>query len=598
MNMLKVIGTSRFATCRAAFVTVIFVIGFTGSVQAAAPVPAWARHGMVVSADPRASQAGLDILKAGGNAVDAAVATAFALGVVEGYCSGIGGGSFTLVHLANRWETVVVDGREEAPGAARADMYVDKITGKVNPDLSQTGVLAGGVPGHLAALNLLLERYGSMSLGQVLEPAIILADSGFELSQTYARALANAQNKLKRFPSSAAIFLHPDSTPYLPGERLVQHDLAQTYRLIADEGDKAFYKGEIARQIAAAMKADSGLITMQDLTAYRPRVRKPVIGSYRGYTIYSMPPPSSGGVHLIEMLNLLERYDLKYLGFNSSETIHLEAEAMKRAFADRAVFMGDPGFVNVPVAGLISKLYADSLARNISRFRTSKITGPGNPLAYMPEETLPQIPAAPVKYGESTGGNGQHTTHLSVVDRWGNLVSMTATINTTFGSGYVIPGTGILLNNEMDDFATAPGVENYFGLVGGDANAIAPRKRPLSSMSPTLVFYQGRPFMVVGSPGGPRIITTVMEVISNVVDHGMDIQEAVDAPRVHQQWHPEKLYLEDGIPLDVQQNLFKDGWDVSAGGTWSGAQCILIDLETGIMYGGSDSREEGAAKGY
>jgi gamma-glutamyltranspeptidase/glutathione hydrolase len=552
---------------------------------------------MVVSAHPLASQAGLDVLKAGGNAVDAAVATAFALGVVEGYSSGIGGGSFTLLHLANRWETIVVDGREEAPGAARSDMYVDNTTGKVNPELSTTGILAGAVPGHLAALNLLLERYGSMTLGQVLEPAILLADSGFELSQTYARSLALQKDKLKRFPSTFAVFFHPDSTPLGLGERLYQHDLAQTYRILADEGDKAFYRGEIARRIVAAMKADSGLITMHDLTAYKPRLRKPVVGSYRGYSIYSMPPPSSGGVHLIQMLNILERFDLKYLGLNSSETIHLEAEAMKRAFADRAVFMGDPAFTSVPVTGLTSKTYADSLARNISRFRTSKITGPGNPWAFVPEGT-PTLPSISTEAGDSSAEKDRHTTHLSVVDRWGNLVAMTATINTGFGSGYVIPGTGILLNNEMDDFSSAPGVENFFGLVGSDANAIAPHKRPLSSMTPTLVFYQGRPFMVVGSPGGPRIITTVLEVISNVIDHGLDIQEAIDAPRAHHQWKPDKLFLEDGIPFDVQENLFRYGHDVSTGGNWSGAQCILIDLETGLLYGGTDSRQEGAAKGY
>ncbi len=576
---------------------IFFTILSIGSTHAAAPLPTWARHGMVVSAHPLASQAGLDVLKAGGNAVDAAVATAFALGVVEGYSSGIGGGSFTLLHLANRWETIVVDGREEAPGAARSDMYVDNTTGKVNPELSTTGILAGAVPGHLAALNLLLERYGSMTLGQVLEPAILLADSGFELSQTYARSLALQKDKLKRFPSTFAVFFHPDSTPLGLGERLYQHDLAQTYRILADEGDKAFYRGEIARRIVAAMKADSGLITMHDLTAYKPRLRKPVVGSYRGYSIYSMPPPSSGGVHLIQMLNILERFDLKYLGLNSSETIHLEAEAMKRAFADRAVFMGDPAFTSVPVTGLTSKTYADSLARNISRFRTSKITGPGNPWAFVPEGT-PTLPSISTEAGDSSAEKDRHTTHLSVVDRWGNLVAMTATINTGFGSGYVIPGTGILLNNEMDDFSSAPGVENFFGLVGSDANAIAPHKRPLSSMTPTLVFYQGRPFMVVGSPGGPRIITTVLEVISNVIDHGLDIQEAIDAPRAHHQWKPDKLFLEDGIPFDVQENLFRYGHDVSTGGNWSGAQCILIDLETGLLYGGTDSRQEGAAKGY
>lgn len=551
---------------------------------AASPLPVWARNGMVVSAHPLATQIGLDILASGGNAIDAAVATAFALGVVEGYSSGIGGGSFILLHLANRWETIAVDGRETAPAEAKADMYVDKSTGLVVSDWSTTGPLSSAVPGHLAALNLILERYGSMSLGQLLEPSIALADSGFELSQTYARILVNQQEKLKRFPSTFEIFFHPDSTVLGLGERLVQHDLAQTYRMIAEEGGSAFYEGEIAGLIAQAMKANQGLITLEDLASYRPKVRKPLLGSYRGYTVYAMPPPSSGGVHLIQMLNILERYDLHYLGLNSSETIHLLAEAMKRAFADRAVYLGDPDFTDVPVAGLLSKAYADSLSRSISRFKASVVKGPGNPAAYSP--------------GEEELSRGMHTTHLSVVDRWGNLVAMTCTINTGFGSGFVVPGTGILLNNEMDDFSAQPGAENFFGLVGAEANSIAPKKRPLSSMTPTFVFYQGRPFLILGSPGGPRIITTVLQVISNVIDHKMDIQAAVDAPRIHHQWRPDRLYVEDGIPADVIQNLIYKGYDVAVGGSWSAAEGILIDLETGIIYGGSDSRTEGAAKGY
>jgi len=567
------------------FVFILAAVLFGGPLESwsAAPKPVWARNGMVVSAHPLASQVGLDILKAGGNAVDAAVATAFALGVVEGYSSGIGGGSFTMLHLANRWETIAVDGREEAPAAARRDMYLDKATGQVRDDLSTVGVLSAGVPGHVAALTLLLDRYGSMSLGQVIEPSIILADSGFELSQTYVRVLENQKDKLKRFSSTFDIFFHPDSTALGLGERLIQHDLAQTYRLLADEGEDAFYRGDIARLIVAAMQADSGLITAEDLAAYRPKIRRPVLGSYRGFTVYSMPPPSSGGVHLIQMLNILERYDLGYLGLNSSETILLMAEAMKRAFADRAVYMGDPGFQDIPVAGLLSKTYADSLSRSISRFRASKVQGAGNPRSYLP----------------SDGGNrGQHTTHLSVIDRWGNMVAMTATINTGFGSGLVVPGTGMLLNNEMDDFSAAPGVENFFGLVGDEANSIAPRKRPLSSMTPTFVFYQGRPFMILGSPGGPRIITTVLQTILNVIDHNLDIQAAVDAPRIHHQWKPDKLYVEDGIPADVIQNLVIKGYEAVPGGNWGAAEAILIDLDTGILYGGTDSRIEGAAKGY
>lgn len=565
------------------------VLGLTLSLnapctRAASPQPTWARNGMVVSAHPLASQIGLDILKAGGNAVDAAVATSLALGVVEGYCSGLGGGCLAIVYLSEGWETVAVDGREEAPSAARPDMYVDKNTGAVIPELSTIGVLSAGVPGHLKALNLMLQKYGTMSLGQILEPSIALADSGFELSQTYVRVLEYHRDKLIRFPSAFEIMFHPDSTILGLGERLIQHDLAESYRLLADEGEAAFYEGEIGRKMAAAMKAEKGLITSKDLQDYEAIIRQPVMGSYRGYTIYSMPPPSSGGVLLIEMLNILERYDLAYLGLNSSESIHLLAEAMKRTFADRAVYLGDPDFTEIPLSGLLSKDYADSLARGISRFQARPVSGAGNPYLYLSsDEVFP---------------GGKQTTHLSVVDRWGNMVALTATINTGFGSGYVIPGTGIFLNDEMDDFSAQPGMTNYFGLTGSDANAIAPGKRPLSSMTPTLVFFESRPFMVLGSPGGPRIITTVLQVIQNVVDHRVNIQAAVDAPRVHHQWSPDRLYIEDGIPYDVIQNLIIRGHEVAVGGTWGAAEAILIDLETGLIYGGTDSRIEGGAKGY
>ncbi|MCX6641511.1 MAG: gamma-glutamyltransferase [bacterium] len=564
-------------------ILVVVLLSLAVNGWGASPMPVWARNGMVVSANPLASQVGVDILKAGGNAIDAAVATAFALGVVEGYSSGIGGGSFAMLRLANRWETVVVDGREKAPGAAKPDMYVDKITGKFNPELSTVGVLASAVPGHMRALTYLLERYGTMSLGQVLEPAIALADTGFILSQTYARTLAYHRDKLRRFPTSVEIFFKPDCTLLGLGDRLVQNDLAMTYRILADEGESAFYEGYVASQIAQTMTKEGGLISLEDLKSYKIATRRPIMGSYHGYTIYTMPPPSSGGIHLIEMLNVLERYDLAYLGHNSSETIHLLAEAMKFAFADRAKFMGDPDFTEIPIPGLISKDYADSLAGRISRFKAVDVQGAGNPYNYLDDAVFP---------------GGKQTTHFSVIDRWGNMVAMTATINTGFGSGYVVPGTGILLNNEMDDFSAQPGVANYFGLEGSDANAIAPDKRPLSSMTPTFVFYEGEPFLIVGSPGGPRIITTVLQVISNVIDYKMNIQQAVDAPRIHHQWHPDKIYIEDGIPADVIQNLLVKGHDVQVGGNWSAAEAIMIDLDSKIIYGGSDSRIEGAAKGY
>jgi len=577
MNQFKIIATTFI-------ISLIVSVNFNNSCNAAAPVPTWADSGMVVSASPLASQAGLEMLKKGGNAADAAAATAFALGVVEGYSSGIGGGSFILYYDAAKGKTFVIDGRERAPYKAKADMYVDKKTGEVIPGLSTTGILAGGTPGHLKALDLLLKNHGTKSLSQVLQPAIALADTGFEIDQTYVRVLEYYYYKLLLFPSTFDILFHPDSTLLRLGEKLVQKDLANTYRLITEKGESVFYNGEIADKIVAAMKAEDGLITHKDLEEYFAAMREPVIGHYRGYEIHSMPPPSSGGVHLIEILNILERYDLNYMGLNSSETIHFMVEAMKRAFADRAVFMGDPDYVDVPVDGLISKAFADSLAWFISRFKATKVVGEGNPYGYMPsDETFP---------------GGKQTTHFSVIDRWGNMASVTATINTGFGSGYVIPGTGIFWNNEMDDFSSQPGVPNYFGLIGAEANAIAPGKRPLSSMTPTLVFKDGKPFMVVGSPGGPRIITTVLQVILNVIDHGLDIQEAVDAPRIHHQWLPDRIYIESGIPYDVIQNLVIKGHDVQIGGYWSAAQAILIDPETGLIYGGADSRIEGGAAGY
>ena len=334
MKNCNCLSLSHFTSCTA-ILSISLVLFTAADTQSAAPRPAWADSGMVVSAHPLASKIGLDVLKAGGNAVDAAVAASFALGVVEGYSSGIGGGSFTLLHLADKWETIVLDGRERAPAAAKPDMYIDKETGEMIPELSTVGVLASATPGHLKALTQLLDQYGTMSLGQILEPSIALADTGFELSQTYVRVLEHHRDKLIRFPSTFKILFHSDSTLLGLGERLNQHDLARTYRMIAEEGESVFYEGQIARRIVQAMKKEKGLITYKDLKEYSAAIREPVMGTYRGYTIYSMPPPSSGGVHLIQMLNILERYDLGYLGLNSSETIHLIAEAMKPAFADR-----------------------------------------------------------------------------------------------------------------------------------------------------------------------------------------------------------------------------------------------------------------------
>ncbi|MFQ6092622.1 MAG: gamma-glutamyltransferase [bacterium] len=542
---------------------------------AAPPLPAQAKNGMVVSAHPLASAAGLKMLQGGGNAVDAAVATAFALSVVEPYHSGLGGGGFMLIRRARTGRIVTIDYRETAPQKAHRNMYVKN--GKVIWERSTIGAQAAAVPGMVAGLTLALKEYGTKSLKEVLGPAIHYAEKGSKVGKVYSRYAEEVLPQLLRFPQSAEVFLKDGKTPPEPEDVLIQKDLAHTLRLIATGGTEPFYRGEIAERIAEWMTENGGLITKSDLENYRPILREPLRGTYRGYEIISMPPPTSGGVHLIQMLNILEGFDLKAIGHNSAEIIHLMAETMKLAFADRAHYLGDPDFVDVPVEGLISKQYAEALRAKIDHSLVQKVMGHGTPRDYIP-----------------SGG----TTHLSVIDGEGNVVSLTQTINLAFGSKAVVPGTGILLNNEMDDFSGQPGAPNAFGLVGGEANAIAPGKRPLSSMTPTMVLKDGRPFIVIGSPGGPKIITTVLQVIINIIDHGLDIQEAIDAPRVHHQWLPDVLRIEQGVPDEVVDRLKEKGHTIEVGGQWGGAQGILIDTETGIYYGGTDLRLEGAATGY
>jgi gamma-glutamyltranspeptidase/glutathione hydrolase len=570
----------------------LFVLGFVLLLAAApeawsaASAPAQGTRGMVVTGQADAARAGHEILARGGNAVDAAIAVCFALGVADPYHSGIGGGAFLLIRLASG-EVVAVDARETAPAAADRDMFVRE---GVAEHASRWGELAVAVPGLVAGAALALERYGTLPLAEVLEPAIRLAEQGFAIGPRHARTAQRWQQYglAERFPQTAAIQLPPSGEPIRAGWVLRQPELAATLRTIAHEGPKAFYEGELARAIADEMARRGGLVTREDLAGYEPKLREPVRGRYRGHEVLSFPPPSSGGIALVEMLNVLSGFDLASLGAGSSASIHRVAEAMKLAFADRAAYLGDSDFVDVPIAELTSSAYADRLrARmlppfwrkapwNWGRERAIRVTAPG--------------------LSSEDGG----TMHLSVSDAAGNAVSITQTINLLYGSGITVRGTGIILNNEMDDFSVATNEPNAFGLVDTrGANAVAPGKRPLSSMTPTIVLKDGAPFLVTGSPGGPRIITTTLLSILNVIDYGMNVQEAVAAPRYHHQWVPDRLLVERAIPRDVTDALLARGHPVEVSTRdWSSAQAIVIDAQSGIHYGGTDPRSDGAALGH
>ncbi len=561
------------ALASAILVFALFTEADTG--QAAYRKPVRAHHGMVVSAERLASQVGLQILKEGGNAVDAAVATGFALAVTLPEAGNLGGGGFMVIRFPDGRATTI-DYRERAPLAATRDMYLDSL-GRFQPEKSTFGYLASGTPGSVAGLCYALEHYGTLPLERVLAPAIELARKGYRLDYWAARALARHADRFRVFPGAAAIFLKNGVEPYSEGDLFVQRDLAATLQRIAKEGPDAFYKGEIADRIAVDFAEHGGLITKRDLAEYRPIERPPVIGSYRGHRIFSMGPPSSGGIVLVEALNILEGFDLKRWEPGSSTTYHLIAEALRRAFADRAEFLGDPDFVDVPGHGLTSKAYADSLRRTIALDRASSSAdiGHGNPW--------------PFEAGE--------TTHYAVVDAQRMAVSVTTTINGAFGSHVVVPGTGFLMNNEMDDFSARPGVPNMFGLVGSEANAIAPGKRMLSSMTPTIVERGDSLWFVVGSPGGPRIISTVLQAVVNAVDFGMDAQAAISAPRVHHQWLPDVLFYEPEIPIDVRQNLIALGHRLRRSPGMGQAKSIMVG-EDGALWGGVDPRGSGFAAGY
>ncbi|NIP46807.1 MAG: gamma-glutamyltransferase [Gammaproteobacteria bacterium] len=538
--------------------------------------PVHARHGMVSTQEARATRIGVDILERGGNAVDAAVAIGFALAVTLPRAGNLGGGGFMMVHMARSGETVAIDYREMAPAGANRDMYLDA-EGEVDKQRARFSHLSVGVPGTVAGLAMALEKFGTMSLAEVMAPAIALARDGITVSQQMADALERRSKRLGRHPATARIFFNADGTPLAAGERLVQSDLAWSLTRISEQGPGAFYGGEIAELIAAEMAANGGLITKEDLKSYRAVLRTPVHGTYRGYDVYSMPPPSSGGVHVIQLLNILEDYPIAFLGHNSADTIHLMAEAMKLAYADRSRYLGDPDFAEVPVSGLTSKAYAARLRASISLDRATPSTRiePGDPLPFESNET----------------------THYSIMDRNGNVVSNTYTLNFSYGTGIVAAGTGILLNNEMDDFSAKPGVPNAFGLIGGEANAIEPGKRPLSSMSPAIVFKDGKPRFATGTPGGSRIITTTLQIIMNVVDHGMNIAAATAAPRIHHQWLPDELRVEVGISPDTLDLLSVRGHRVKVGNAMGSTQTVMR-IDTGFL-GAADPRRAGAlAQGH
>jgi gamma-glutamyltranspeptidase/glutathione hydrolase len=558
------------------------IAGFCAPVRAAAPLELESSDGMVVTAQHAASEVGAAILRQGGNAVDAAVAVGYALAVTHPCCGNLGGGGFMTIHLADGRNTFI-NFREKAPLAARADMYLDA-HGNVVGDKSLVGYLAVGVPGTVMGLETAREKFGTLPRATLIAPSILLAEEGFILTRGDVDVLTDATKAFRAQPNVAAIFLK-NGEPYAPGDRLIQKNLAVTLRAISAGGTDAFYHGAIGAAVSEASQAHGGLLTREDFAAYTVTESAPVTCPYRGYTVMSAPPPSSGGVTLCEMLQVLEGYPLEKMGFHSSASVHVITEAMRHAFRDRNVYLGDPAFIDNPVARLLSARNAESIRAQILPNRAT--------------------PSAALK-GEAASNEHATTTHYSIVDRLGNVASVTYTINDDFGAKVIAGNTGFFLNNEMDDFTAKPGFANYYGLIQGKANAIAPGKRPLSSMTPTIVLKDGKPVLVVGAPGGSRIMTTVLEVIINVIDHGMTLQEAVDAPRIHHQWIPDTLAGEPfALSADTVKALTAMGYQVVALPPWgagNAAEVIGIApadaaaakalgfVRPGRFYGASDSR--------
>jgi gamma-glutamyltranspeptidase/glutathione hydrolase len=531
-----------------------------------------AEHGMVVAQEKIAAQFGADILRQGGNAVDAAVATGFALAVTYPRAGNIGGGGFMVIHSAERNEDVAIDYRETAPAAATRDMYLGA-DGKPDTDKSRNSALGIGVPGTVAGLALALEKYGSghFTLAQIIKPAIELARNGFVVADDMADTLPDLYRRMARWPNSAKAFARADGTPLHDGDRLTQPDLADTLSAIAEQGPRGFYEGPVAGKLAKAVADAGGILTVDDLKSYSAVIRAPVRGSYRSYDIVSMPLPSSGGTVLLETLNILEGFPMAEMKQGSAPSLHVMIEAMKRAYADRARYLGDPAFVNAPTQALLTKEYA---ARQRASIDPARATPAADVLQIVPQR------------------EGSNTTHYSVVDSRGNAVSNTYTLNFPYGVGLVAEGTGVLLNNELDDFTAAPGAANAFGLVGFEANLPGPGKRPLSSMSPTIVLKDGKPVLVTGTPGGSRIISTVVQIVVDVLDYKMDIAAAVAAPRVHHQWMPDEVRVERGFPQATLDALRAKGHQVIEPLGQTSANSIAI-TPNGLL-GAPDPRTRGA----
>lgn len=587
------------------------------------PTLASATGGVVAAPQPIAAEYGAKVLREGGNAVDAAVATALMMGVVDGHNSGIGGGCFINIRTADG-EMLTIDGREIAPALATRNMFIRD--GKAVSRLSLTGPLASGVPGSLAAYDLALREHGTKSLAELLRGAADVAEEGFPLDRKYAARLRGAADTLKQFPGSAAMLLKEDGSPYEEGEILCLPDLAKTYRAVADHGIEWFYGGPFAETVGEWMEENGGLLRAEDFAAYEAKVREPVVTTYRGYTVIGMPPPSSGGVHVGQILNIVENFDLSEM--DEATRLHVIAEAMKLAFADRAHWLGDPDFAEVP-KGLASEAYARELAGRIDVEKVMEVEGAGEP----PGEAgiFEQLP--PAEAGKADGANVEHrtpnvqhrsargadfdverttldvgrallsdshTAHLSTADEHGNWVALTATVNTGFGSKVVVPGTGVVLNNQMDDFAAQPGVPNTFGLVGAEANAVAAGKRPLSSMSPTIVLKgegeDAKPVLAVGGAGGPRIISATLLTIMNVIDREMSVEEAVAAGRVHHQWSPDGLLVERRVPAAVREELLSRGHEMEDTGAIAIVQAVGVDEEGKLVPVADDRAPGGTAR--
>ncbi|MCW9687275.1 gamma-glutamyltransferase [Proteus terrae] len=554
---------------------------FSHSLYAAYEPAVEAQHGMVVSSQHLASQVGNDILQKGGNAIDAAVAVGYAQAVVNACCGNIGGGGFMTIHLADGTNTFI-NFRETAPSSASKNMYLDK-DGNLIKDASLYGYLASGVPGTVKGLNSALEKYGTLSRQEVMAPAIKLAREGYILTRADTDVLETTTERFKQDPESAKIFLKPDGTPWQPGDRLIQTDLANTLELIANQGSDAFYQGEIPKKVEEASKQHNGLLTQEDFANFTITETKPITCTYRGYEFISAPPPSSGGVTICQTLNILEGYDLKSMGFNSAEYVHTLTEAMRHAYMDRNTFLGDPQFIKNPTEKLLNKAYATEIRQQI---KPNKAT---------PSENV-QPGIAPHESPE--------TTHYSVMDKDGNAVSTTYTINGRFGAVVIAPGTGFFLNNEMDDFTTKVGEKNLYGLVQGERNSIAPLKRPLSSMSPTIVTKEGKPFLILGSPGGSRIISITLQTALNIIEFGMPPQEAVNSPRIHHQWLPDEVYYEQrGLSKDTLEKLSAMGYKMVEQTPWGAAELIMVGLpgEEGVIpaSSGNDSSVSGTVReGY